>query len=415
MPRGSSGIPELKLKVLQKFIEKFKSPVNTVISSMFPSSKSPSSTIEWESQTGGRGMAPFVSPMSESPETFPHGVAKHSAEAANWKEKMSFGETFLNNIRKEGTTAGYEAASQRIAKEMAGLINRSMRRKEWMYSQMLFGGSLSYENESSIMVSVDYSLPDANQVTLATDYKWDAGSKKNIISDIIAGKRVISDANGADATIGICNSVVLGYMAYDPAIQALLTKSTYGSGNLYSGNVNAIVNANPAVLADILGLGTLLIYDEKYEVRAQLTGAVTKDSTVAIPVDNTADFEVGGTLRFYDSSEGTYEDETIASIQTEDSTVTVSTSPSTSYRAREDYVVMTRRFIPDDQFALMATSVEGTNIAEFKQAPYGLGRRWGMQTSRWDKEDPEVTYIRVEDKGLPVLYHRDAIYNLTVA
>jgi len=95
MPRGSSGIPELKLKVLQKFIEKFKSPVNTVISSMFPSSKSPSSTIEWESQTGGRGMAPFVSPMSESPETFPHGVAKHSAEAANWKEKMSFGETLL--------------------------------------------------------------------------------------------------------------------------------------------------------------------------------------------------------------------------------------------------------------------------------------------------------------------------------
>jgi len=217
------------------------------------------------------------------------------------------------------------------------------------------------------------------------------------------------------ATIGICNSIVLGYMAYDPAIQALLTKSTYGSGNLYSGNVNAIVNANPAVLADILGLGTLIVYDEKYEVRAKLTAVVTASSTTVVSVDNTADFEVGGTLRFYDSSAGTYEDENIASIQTEDSTVTVTTAPSSSYRAGEDYVVMTRRFIPDDQFALMATSVEGTKIAEFKQAPYGLGRRWGIQTSRWDKEDPEVTYVRVEDKGLPVLYHRDAIYNLTVA
>ena len=415
MPRGSSGIPELKLKVLQKFIEKFKSPVNTVLSSMFPTSKSPSSTIKWESQTGGRGMAPFVAPMSESPETFPNGVAKHSAEAANWKEKMSFGETFLNNVRKEGTEADYMAATERIRKELAGLINRNKRRKEWMFSQMLFGGSFSYGTEKGLNVSVDYSLPDANQVTLLTDYKWDEGSKKNIISNVIAGKRVLSDANGSNKVIAICNSIVLGYMAYDPAIVALLSKSTYGSGDLYSGQVHDIVNADPSVLAKILGVGSLMVYDEKYEVRANITKVVTTDTTTDIYVDDTADFVVGGTLRFYDVSAGTYEDETIASITAQSSYVTVSTAPSSSYKAGEDYVVMSKRFIPDDQFTLMTASVEGTPTAEFKMAPYGLGRRWGIQTSRWDKEDPEVTYVRVEDKGLPVLYHRDAIYNLTVA
>jgi len=119
-------------------------------------------------------------------------------------------------------------------------------------------------------------------------------------------------------------------------------------------------------------------------------------------------------LRFYDVSAATWEEETIASIQVEAGTVTVSTAPSTSYRAIEDYVLMRRNFIPDTKFAMIASSVDGKSIANYKQAPFGLDRHYGLKPDRWEEKDPDGVFIRVEDKGLPVLFQRDAMYILTV-
>jgi hypothetical protein len=75
---------------------------------------------------------------------------------------------------------------------------------------------------------------------------------------------------------------------------------------------------------------------------------------------------------------------------------------------------MQKYYVPSDKFLMMATSVDGQPIAEYKQAPFGLGRHYGQYTDRHDNWDPEVTWIRVQDKGLPILYNRDAVYILTV-
>jgi len=47
-------------------------------------------------------------------------------------------------------------------------------------------------------------------------------------------------------------------------------------------------------------------------------------------------------------------------------------------------------------------------------APYGLGRNWGMFVDSDEQWDPDGIFIRVQNKGLPILYHRDAMYILTV-
>ncbi len=415
MPRGASEIPLLRLEVLQKFTTKFTSPPELVLQNMFSSSPSPSSTIKWESQVGSRGMTPFVAPGAPAPKTSPLGVAEHMAEAAYWKEIMPFDEEFLNNLRAPGTEATHLSAAARLARELQGLVNRANRRREWMFAKMLFAGSFSYEQTSGYKATVNYSIPAAHQVTLGADYKWSTGTQANIIGDIIDGKKLISDANGGRVTMGVCNSTVLKYMAQDPDIQTLLQKSAFGQGNLFSGSKHPIVGVNANIIAGLLDIPNLLIYDEKYEVRAMLTAVVTANSTTDIYVDDVADFEVGGTLRFHDVSAGTYEDETIASINVESGYITVSTAPSTSYKALEDRVSMTRSYIPDNVFVMMAPSIEGQAIAEYKTAPYGEARRYGLFTDRHADWDPEVVYIRVQDKGLPVLYHRDALYILTVA
>ena len=415
MPRGKSLLPELRLETLTRFMQKYNSPVDTMLTSMFGSKKSESSSIGWHSQRGGRGMTPFVPPGGSSPLTSIFGVAKHTAEAAYWKEKMYFDEEFLNNLAKPGGSTAHQTASDTLARELVGLKNRSVRRKEWMFSKMLFSGSFSYLAEGGTKLSVDYGLPSENTVTLGDDYKWSTGASKDVMGDIIDGKRVIAEANGGKIQYGICNSQVLEYLGRDTAILALLSKSTFGNGDLFSGNRNNIVGVNPNVLANLLDIPSIIVYDEMYEVRSWITGAVTADSTVAIPVEDVTDWEVGGTLRFTNGLTGTYEDEIIASVQVEAGTVTVATAPSSSYQQGRDYVRMNKRFIPDDQFSMFAPTVEGNSIAEYIEAPFGLGRSYGMQSDSKENWDPDGVFIRVQDKGLPVLYNRDAIYTLTVA
>lgn len=416
MPRGLGDIPELRLETLNRFVTMFQTPPNFMLMNLFGGDiPAESSTIKWESQKGGREMTPFVPPGAPAPLASPYGIAKHSAEAAYWKEKMYFDEENLNNLRKEGTESSYLAAKQRLARELAGLVIRAKRRREFMFAKMLIDGELTYSVKGGAKITVDYDIPSDHMVTLAAADKWSDGTSRDILDDIIDAKKKVSDDCGGAVDYAICNSTVLKYVAQDPSVLTLLQKSTFGEGDLFKGARNKIVGVNPKVLGSLLDIKNFIVYDEKYEVRAIITGAVTGGSTTAISVANAADFVAGGTLRFHDVSAGTDEEETIASVSVEAGTVTVSTAPTSSFKAGEDFVSMTKSFIPSDKFAMFASAVDGQKIAEYWAAPYGNNRVRGTYADKKEKWDPEGVYVRVQDKGLPVLYQRDAVYVLDVA
>uniref|UniRef100_A0A6M3KF00 Putative capsid protein n=1 Tax=viral metagenome TaxID=1070528 RepID=A0A6M3KF00_9ZZZZ len=415
MPRGIADIPELRLEVLQGFVTKFTMDPNLILMNLFPSSNSPSSSVKWESQEGSRGMTPFVPPGAPAPRTAPLGVAQHSAEAAYWKEKMYYDEEFLNNLRKEGTDGEYMDATTRLSRDMAGIVNRSNRRKEWMFAQMMFNGSFDYSVKDGVKATVDYSIRDDHVVSLLAPAKWSTGTNRDILGDIIDAKKKIADDCGGMVDFAICNSTVLKYIARDPDLLTLLQKTTFGQGDLFKGTRNTIVGVNPQVLGSLLDIANFMIYDEKYEVRAYLTAAVTASSTTTVYVEDASDYVAGGTLKFVDTSEDSFEEETIASVDVQAGTVTVSTAPSTSYKAGEDYVSMIRGFVPDTKLCMFASKVENSAIAEYKRAPFGLGRTYGMFTDRHENWDPDGVFIRVQDKGLPILMQRDGLYTLTVA
>lgn len=419
MPRGASDIPALRLEVLQDVMKTFMTAPKFFLMNLFPSSNALSSTIKWESQRGGRGMTPFVPPGAPAQVTAPHGIAEHYAEAAYWKEKMPFDEEFLNNIRKPGTTAEYQSAEATLAKELAALSWRSDRRKEWMFSQMLFNDGFTYHVKGGYRVTIDYGIPSDHNVTLASAYNWSDGGSKNILSDIQDGKQKISNDCGGKVNVAICNSEVLKLLANDTTIRQLLQRSYFmggagGSKNLFEGNKHDIIGVNPGVVGSLLDIDTFYVYDEMYEVRAWLTSGVTGGQTSWFTVDDTSDFEDDQTLRFWDTSAGTYEDRDIIGVNHENGTINVESSPANSYRSGEDYVTMLKYYIPSNKFVMMATSVDGQPIAEYKQAPYGLGRNFGQYTDQHENWDPDVVWIRVQDKGLPILKNRDAMYILGV-
>jgi hypothetical protein len=414
MPRGSSDIPILRLEVLQRFMESFMSPPNLILSGMFAATTSPSSTIRWESQRGGRGMTPFVAPGTPAPVTSPHGVAQHVAEVAYWKEKMPFDEEFLNNLRQPGTDAVYQSAEAKLARELAGLKNRSMRRKEWMFAQMLCNNGFSYQVKGGYRASVNYGIPSDHRITLASAYNWNNGGSKDILADIRDAKIALSQDCGGSIDYAICNSQVLKLLAADTTIRDILKRQAFMDQNLYTGNLNSLIGVNSKVIGSLLDIPNLVIYDEMYEVRAWLTGAVTGGSTTWVSLDDVSDFEADENIRFWDVSAGTYEDRVVLGVNIENGTVQINYPTTTSYKSGEDYVTQAKPFIPDDKFIMMASRVDGQAIAEYKQAPFGLNRNYGQFTDSYDEWDPEVTWIRVQDKGLPILFNRDAIYTIDV-
>jgi len=407
MPLGAAEIPELRLARLQRLIEMFMQSPSLVLSGLWGSIPAESDTITWEGMIGSRGMTPFVAPGAKAPQVEPVGISQHQATAAFWKEKMYFDEVFLNNLRMPGTTQQHWAAKNMLARNMKMLRNRCDRRKEWMFAKMITNGSFSYTDMKGIYHTVDYGIPSAQVVTLAASRLWSTGANANIVEDIFDAKLAIRNSVGADLNYALLTTETLKYMFLNTSIQTLLKKSAFGNGDLF---------ARPAaVLANLLNIDNFVIYDEQYQLKGWLTAAVTGGATTTIYVDDATDFEVGATLRFHDVSADTWEDETISAVDVAAGTITVSTAPTASFKASEDCVTMTKKFLPTNKFIMFCDNVQGTKIAEFMEAPFGLTRTRGMKVDSMDEWDPEGTWIRVQNKGLPVLYQRDGVYILTVA
>jgi len=407
MPIGINDISALRLTVLNKLVTKYLTPPNLILSKMFKALNYESDNIEWESQIGSRGLTPFAAEDAESPDAAVPGIGENSAHAAFWKERTFFGSSFLNNIREPGTDRKYQKAARTLGNQVRNLSNRSYRRKEWMLAQMLCNDGFTYKDKNGVYISLDYGIPDDNKVTLAADYKWDDGTKRNIAENIFDAKLLVSNANAGVLSDAIFTTEILKLMIFDDTIQTLLSKSNYGQGDLF---------ANPtSVIGSLIGIANMHLYDEAYQIRAWLTSALASGAGPhTVSVDTTVDFEVGGTLTVLDTSAKTTETLTITAVNTNAGTLTATGTLSSSYKATDDYVYMTKKFIPTDKFTMWANSVDGEPIAEFMNAPHELARKWGQQIDRWERKDPDGIFVRVEDKGLPVLYHEDAVCQLTV-
>lgn len=405
--KGSSGIPALQLETLNKLISNIDKTPSNFFGNLFSSVQYPSDAIKWEIEYASGGMTPFVAPGSVAPTVGIDGVSQGAAKAAYWKEKMYFDEEFLNNLREPGTSATYQSAERHLAKGVKKLRYRCERRREWMMAQAMVNGSLSYTVPGGAKVSISYGRPTTHAVTLAGNYRWNvgAGSTANPISDIFTAKNVLSTDAGVQANYAIMNTEMLRVLIMNSGIQALLEKSAFGNGDLFS---------NPQqVVGSLLGLGNITIYDELYEVQAGISAAVAIGANT-VTVDDASDFEVGGVLRFVNMSRyNTWEDRTITSVVVSTGVITVSAVTTAAYVAGRDKVIMRKKFILDNQLLLFSDTADGSKVAEFMEAPYGMGRHWGFFADSEPEWDPEGVWLRVQDKGLPVIYRPDTTYLIT--
>jgi hypothetical protein len=394
-------------------IEKLPTAKNLFFVNLFPSQNYDSDVIRWILEMGTAGLTPFVAPGSPAPVMGDEGLySEGSARAAYWKEKVFIDEVMLNNLREPLSQATYLTAERQLARKLNRLKIRCDRRKEWMIAKMLFDGTFSYQIQGGVKFTVNYGLPSVHQETLTGENVWwegtslTVGSTATPIQDIFDALVTYRENTGGAPNYAMCNTYILRALLFNSTLQTLLQKSAFGDGDLF---------ARPAqVLGSLLGIGTLAVYDEMHEVGAWLTSNCTTSATVV--VDDATDFEAGAKARMYDMSEPyTWEDVTISSVAYATNTITLSASTTGSYLASQDRIVMRKKYVPDTKFVMFNDMMQGEKIAEFMYAPYGNNRHWNMFTDQKEEWDPEGIWIRAQNKGLPVLYHPDAIYQMTVA
>ena len=413
MPTGKSEIPELRLEVLNGLLKKFMGPPNLMLTNLFPDGeKQLSDTVIWEEMSGRREMTPFATPSAPAPVTEPLGVGRRQATAAYIKEKMGFDEVWMNNIRKPGTTQAYANAASRMSDELMRLKYRALRRHEWMRAKILTDGGFTYKSPSALSLSIDYGIPAEQKITLAANLQWDDGVDKDIMGDIMTAKKFIKD-NGGILDLAIFSSTVLGHMAMDTTIQAYLSKSTFGMGDLFQNAGTNVVGVNPNVLGKFLNIPNFYVYDEVYEARAYLTAPVTAASTTTVYLDDVSDFASGGTATFLNTRTKNTEKKTISAVDYDLGTITI-TAPTYSYRAGLDLVAATMPIIPEDKIIFCSTKIDGQPIIRYLPCPHGLNREYGLKSDSHVQWDPDVAWIRVKDSGLPVVYYPDQIVVMDV-
>ena len=409
--KNTAQIPELRQTRLQKLIELFTMAPSMVLSNLFGTDNWDSEDIAWESTYGNQGMTPFSGENVEAPRVAPTGTTTHTAKAAFWKEKMYLGAKFLNNIREPGTQTHYQAQKY-LAKQTKMLRNRCDRRKEWMHAKMIDSGAISYKDADGNTLSVDYGIPDANQVTLGATAKWNYTSDDsitNILEDIMNAQTVASNTINGPFTHAIFTQEVLSDMILDPSIQLLLQKSTFGNGDLFT--------RPKQVIGSLLNIPNMIQYDASFQLKAWLTAALAAGAGPhTIYADNLSDYEVGMTVKMVNVplKVNNTEDLTITAVDVVAGTLTATGTLTRAYVAGRDYCFVTKKFIDNKKFILFSPTVDGAPIAEFGAAPFGMNRSWGMYVDEQEKWDPDGVFIRVQNKGLPVLYNPDAIYQMIV-
>lgn len=405
MPKGASGVPVLQLETLNKLISKLPQNPNLYFATMFAAANYQSDTIKWDIEYGSTGLTPFVAPGAVAPAIGLDGVGEGSAKAAFYKEKMYFDEEFLNNIKKLGTDREYESAERHLSRGLRKLRNRMDRRTEWMMAKALTDGGFTYTATGNTKFTVSYGVPATHIVTLATDDKWNGGSTATPLADMAAAKETLADDAGVVPDKIICNSNMVKTLMLNSDIQALLASSAFGDGDLFT--------RPAAVIGQLLGVGPLTVYDAFSETQHILTAAVTGASTTTVYLDSVTDIETGSTIRFIDTSESNvWEDATITGVDKVNHTVTIAVT-TLSFKANEDIAIVKKKFIDDGVMLLMSSNnANGEPIAEYMKAPFGLERTWGMKVDRKVEWDPEGLWLRVQNKGLPVIYSPDCIYKL---
>lgn len=163
------------------------------------------------------------------------------------------------------------------------LKNRCTNRREWMMAKMLIDGAISYQDTRGMKLSVSFGIPTQNLITITGTNVWGTGSTRNPTKDLFETHEFLADQYGYKPEYHIMNTTTLKLLMFDSNIADLAKNAAFGTGNPTGTN-------GVKIIAELLGIGNLIVNDNMFEIQSWLTGAITGTSTTEIYIEDASDF-----------------------------------------------------------------------------------------------------------------------------
>lgn len=232
MSGPNTTVAELSWQSLTPAVNEIKSPNKFLKELCFPNHQTmPTETIGVDVLIHLREMAPFVRKNGEAIIVGGHSTQFQTITPPNIRIKHPFVPSELLFTRRAGTPIfitpqeQQQAIQQHIAYDLQIMADDVTNSEEWLCSQVLTTGEISYQVDSGESYQITYPIPSGNILDAAVSWEAADLTTPTIEEDFIIAKRLIS--------VGSCpapTDVILGLRA-SVAFRKVIKKQFSGANN----------------------------------------------------------------------------------------------------------------------------------------------------------------------------------------
>lgn len=213
------GVEQYKVlhhKVLTGLVQAFKPPTLKG-KAFFPTNAILSNQAEWDVERSARTLAEFSVVGTSAKTVALTSVEKKTSTLAHIFQKKIIPGAVMAFLREPGTEH-QQMGEKKVSKELEQLDIVIENLKEWARWQVLTTGALVI-NQPDLKVSVDFQMASTHKPTAGTAWSNPAA---DILSNLRAWKKVVSEDCGEVVTKMIVSEDVMGYMLANTGIKAFM-------------------------------------------------------------------------------------------------------------------------------------------------------------------------------------------------
>ncbi|MBX3488873.1 major capsid protein [Parvibaculum sp.] len=267
---------------LVKLVEDLRRPRSFLLDRFFPEIQTfDTEVIDFDVLTGGRKLAPFVSPYVAGKPRKERGFVTKTFKPAYVKPKTPIKITGAFRRRPGERYAGELTPDMRhdlaVMEALEDHAEEVLRRKEWMAAGALDAGKYDVEGEDYPKVEVDFGRHTDLTVALTSGDRWGETGVK-VMDTIESWAETVQGHSGAVVTDVVMDPKAWKLARKDEDFQKLLDNRRQASGNVELGPIS--LSREGARYVGNVGDFDFFVYQEIYEDEAGAPQKLLADHTV---------------------------------------------------------------------------------------------------------------------------------------
>lgn len=279
------------------------------------------------------------------------GGSRQEFEGQEFREKYVFTGTDYSKIRRLGTLEERQTAGNMVLKAQAQLGERLLNRAELLRSETIFDNQVTLDFEGNSQV-ITYGHPDFLRPSAGT--AW-SNVASNILGDLNNWHEFLADSASSGYVDLVISRATNRKIMNNTAIREIFRAhyENTGRGDMSpADNINTMGPAGREILSRFVGDFNIVVSDDyvHYATNLIAPAAAAQDEIVVRSLEG---FAVGRMVMVQSRAEKKFDRLTVAAIDADNMTVTLSGDLDNAYGIGTQ-VVVRRQIVPDNKILLVA-------------------------------------------------------------